>query len=237
MSSKELFQSAYYTLLSSDRPLFEEPLPYERRLKEHRITIQFQGQEPREYSVKEFEELMGITYARHLVFPSKEIYLLVKEECKRLFDLGKVPPSAEWLGVKYRNQIDTGDVCSKVSIGWVDNEVGYGLFAKETIAASELIGEYTGLVRRCFPFFATPNRYCFRYPLYNLLGGSYTIDAERYTNEISFINHSKDPNSSSQVSINHHLLHVLIKATTTIEKGEEITFDYGSPLEEILNEE
>ena len=237
MNLHELISSFYQSILYDPDP-FEEPLPYSRSLKPHQIAVQFKGEkEPSPYSIKEFEDLMGITYARHLVFPSKQIYHIIKEECKKLFDSGKVETSAEWMGVIYRNQIDTGNVLNNVSIQWVDNDVGFGLFAEKTIPEGTLIGEYTGLVRRCFPFIALPNRYCFRYPLYNLTFGSYTIDAEKFTNEVSFINHSKNPNSTSVISINHHILHVLIRTKKALKQGEEITFDYGSPLEEILNEE
>jgi hypothetical protein len=208
---------------------FKEPLPYKRPLKEHRVLVQFEGEsEPRSYSIKEFEERMGVIYAPHLVFPSEKSYLKIRKACKELFAAGKISKRAEWIGVHFRNQIDTGDV-RKTSIRYIDSNRGFGLFAEEIIKLGEVIGEYTGLVRRCFPFFALPNPYCFRYPLYNMFWGSYTIDAEKYTNEISFINHQNtDPNCESVVSLNHHILHVLIRAKRDIAKGEELAFDYGN---------
>jgi len=208
---------------------FKEPLSYERPPIERSILVQFEGEtEPTSYSVKEFEERMGVTYAPHLVFTSEKSYLNIRKLCKKLFNAGKISKRAEWIGVQFRNQIDLGGV-RKTSIRYIDAQHGFGLFAEENIRERDVIGEYTGLIRRCFPFFALPNPYCFRYPLYNLILGSYTIDAETYTNEVSFINHqSNDPSCESVVSLNHHILHILIRAKRDISKGEELTFDYGN---------
>lgn len=217
------------------KSFFFEPLPYEREKTDHQILIQFKDDPaPKAYSIESFEKLIGITYARHLVFPSKKVYQLVRELCKEAFEQGAISKRAEWLGVVFRNQIDTGGV-KQVSIRWIGDRMGFGLYAEENIPKGEMIGEYTGLVRRCFPIFFLPNRYSFRYPLYRLLFGSYTIDAERFTNEISFINHSQNPNCESVVSINHHLFHVLIRTKEDIPKGSELSFDYGCPLEDFIS--
>ena len=234
LKCKELIFSLAQLFSRKNKSPFEELLPYARPTQDHRIYIRFKTDNvPEAYTVQEFERLMGVTYARHLVFRSESIYLLVKELCKNVFDQGEVSKGSEWLGVFFRNQIDTGDV-KKVSIRYVDDHIGFGVFLEEKIAKGDMIGEYTGLVRRCLPIFSLPNRYSFRYPLYCLFFGSYTIDAEEFTNEISFINHSKSPNCESVVSINHHLLHVVIRAARDLEQGEELTFDYGTNLEEML---
>lgn len=234
---KEVFHS-FCGAIGSRHPgecLYFEPLPYDRDAPGHQVLIQFKEDlAPQPYSVEAFEKLMGVTYARHLAFPSKKVYRLVRELCKEAFDKGAISKRAEWLGVVFRNQIDTGGV-KQVSIRWIGDRMGFGLFAEEEIPKGEMVGEYTGLVRRCFPLFFLPNRYSFRYPLYRLLFGSYTIDAEGFTNEISFINHSQTPNCESVVSINHHLFHVLIRAKESIPKGSELTFDYGCPLEDFIS--
>lgn len=232
---KEAFHSFLAALKQSKENPFFEPLPYERPQVDEKVWIQFKSDPgPMPYTIEEFEALMGVTYARHLVFPSKKIYTMVRDLCKEAFEKGFISKRAEWLGVLYRNQIDKGGV-KKVSIRWIGDRMGFGLFAEEEILEGEMIGEYTGLVRRCFPFFFLPNQYSFRYPLYRLLWGSYTIDAERFTNEVSFINHSKNPNCESVVSINHHLFHVVIRAKEDIPKGSELSFDYGCPLEDLIS--
>lgn len=234
---KEVFHS-FRGAIGSRYPgesIFFEPLPYERGETDHQIYIQFKEDiAPKPYSVETFEKLMGVTYARHLAFPSKKVYQLVRGLCKEAFEKGMISKRAEWLGVVFRNQIDMGGV-KQVSIRWIGDRMGFGLFAEEDIPKGEMIGEYTGLVRRCFPLLFLPNRYSFRYPLYRLLFGSYTIDAEGFTNEVSFINHSQNPNCESVVSINHHLFHVLIRAKVDIPMGSELAFDYGCPLEDFIS--
>lgn len=206
-------------------PMHPKYLPKQRIIKYLPIHLS----EMRELSAKEFEALTCTRYINHLAFNSKETYLEIKRLCKEVIDSEKRDKSVEWAGLKYRNEVLYG-VVNDVYIQWIDDRFGFGLFANKSMEEGEFIGEYTGLVRPVTYFFANVNPYCFRYPLYEIGYKIYTIDAQDMFNETSFINHSNSPNCDSTVTMNNSLLHMCIITNRKVEKGEQLTYDYGNNL-------
>ena len=135
--------------------LFHEPLPYEIPPKKSKlIKIAFYGDEAlREVKVKEFNRLTGLTYCKHLVFSSRKEYEALKNEIHRSFKQGTLTKESEWFGFQYRTQVLEGKV-SDVSIRWINNRIGFGLFAEEELLPGKLIGEYVGLIKKVSLFFS-----------------------------------------------------------------------------------
>ncbi|CDR34577.1 SET domain-containing protein-lysine N-methyltransferase [Criblamydia sequanensis] len=208
---------------------FPEPLPYDPEFKKAReIKIAFKWDKlARRVRVKEFEKLTHVNYIDHLAFPSRKFCYELINEIKKGFDEGEIDKQAEWFGFQYRNELLQGKVAD-VSIRFIHDRIGFGVFADSPLKPGEFIGEYVGMILKVSRYFSSYiNPYCFRYPLNKKLF-NYTIDAESFANEVSFINHSKSPNAESIITLNHHLLHIVIRAIRPIETGEEITFDYGN---------
>ncbi|MEC7839831.1 MAG: SET domain-containing protein-lysine N-methyltransferase [Chlamydiota bacterium] len=180
-----------------------------------------------EVSIEEFERLTSLQYLYHLSFKDKAVYEKIKRLCKRGIQNNTISKRAEWLGIRYRREILHG-IVNDVYIQWINNQMGFGLFANTFLNKWDFIGEYTGVIRPCTYFFANVNEYCFRYPLYRIGYHVYTIDSQDCCNETSFINHSNNPNCESIVTFNNDILHVGIRTIRDIQKNEELTIDYGN---------
>jgi len=180
-----------------------------------------------ELTIEKFENRTTLKYLHHLAFSDKTTYHNVKKHCFKGVKKNTINKSAEWLGIRYRREVLYGKI-SDVYIQWVNNQIGFGLFANTPIKEWAFIGEYTGIVRPCTYFFANVNEYCFRYPLYRIGYYIYTIDSQDYCNETSFINHSNNPNCESIVTFNNDILHVGIRTLRNIHQGEQLTIDYGN---------
>jgi uncharacterized protein len=131
------------------------------------------------------------------------------------------------LGKKFASKIASAYI-PDVSIRWIDEQVGYGLFTEEVIEAGSYVGEYTGVVREndIRRYLEPLNHYCYQYPVDDSLGRNYVIDATS-GNLTRFINHSFDPNlKPSHVYIDgfYHLIFIAMKR---VEKGVQLFYNYG----------
>jgi len=178
-----------------------------------KIKIELQDGEKRILFAQELEALFGFSYATSLKFNS-------------LQQLESVSNDLKAAGKKFDLEIDSGYVCDCV-IKWRSREVGYGLYAGVDLLPGSYVGEYTGKVRRISRFNANLNGYCFHYPT-RFFSWHYTvIDSEKCGNETRFINHSENPNLELVWAVKNDLLHLLFFTKGLIEKGKELTFDYG----------
>ncbi|XP_071959172.1 histone-lysine N-methyltransferase 2A-like isoform X2 [Antedon mediterranea] len=112
---------------------------------------------------------------------------------------------------------------------------GRGLFCKRLIETGEMIIEYSGTVIRSV---LTDKRekyyeskgigcYMFRIDDYDV------IDATVHGNAARFINHSCEPNCYSRVINVDGKKHIVIFASRQINVGEELTYDYKFPIEDV----
>lgn len=180
----------------------------------------------RAFTREAFQQKSGLIYTPHLQFASEKLHQEIKQRSKAAVALQKVSIRPALLGKKYREKIEEGAV-NGVYIKWIEQDVGLGLFADRDFSSEEYVGEYTGIVRKCWMFFSGCNDYCFRYPLYRIGPRIYTVDATQYCNETSFMNHSDTPNCEAVVVWYQDLFHICIRTLRTIAKDEELTFDYG----------
>jgi len=112
---------------------------------------------------------------------------------------------------------------------------GVGLFCKREIQGGEMVIEYAGEEIRAM---LTDNRekyydsrgigcYMFR------VDDDFVIDATLKGNSARFINHSCDPNCYSKICDILGKKHIIIFAMRKIFPGEELTYDYKFPREEV----
>ncbi len=96
-------------------------------------------------------------------------------------------------------------------------KTGLGLFARRSYEQGEFVAEYTGRKITTEEADKLSTRYLFE------IDENWTIDGSPRTNIARYMNHSCTPNCESDVVDGR----ILITALRDIEKGDELTFDYG----------
>lgn len=191
------------------------------------LKLQSHGmKEPLNLSMKGFEKSLGICYRPFLTFSSYSLLKEVISQCPYILRSSVLASdNAEWSKM-YHHEVMTGKTAS-IYVKWINQEMGYGVFAEKEIFAGTFIGEYTGIVRYLSRKHPDHNPYCFHYPTKWWSLKYFVIDALREGNLTRFINHSQRPNIHPLCLVDRGLLHQVFVASRLIKKGEQITFDYG----------
>lgn len=177
---------------------------------------------PQKHTTKELEELLQFTYLSQIDFESQEDR---QEVLTRGLDQD-VKEEALDLGKQYIKQIDAAYI-PNVSVHFINEEVGFGLFAKQAIEEGSYVGEYTGIVRRNDRRYSEPfNHYCYEYPVPDEIGRHFVIDATE-GNLTRFINHSSAPNLKPIHVFYEGYYHLIFLAIQPIEIGTQLFYDYG----------
>ncbi len=138
----------------------------------------------------------------------------------------QVSLKSQELGNKFIHKIEEAYI-PQVSVRWIDEKIGYGLFAEEDISMGDYAGEYTGIVRRNDRRYFEPlNNYCYEYPVDDEIGRSFVIDATQ-GNLTRFINHSLSPNLQPVHVYYDGFYHLIFIAMHKILQGQQLSYDYG----------
>ncbi|MCH9612504.1 MAG: hypothetical protein S4CHLAM102_09950 [Chlamydiia bacterium] len=168
-------------------------------------------------SVSEMMEKVEYTHSRHLVFESPQLFEHIVQEIQK-----EAPP----LSAREYHEATLLSQTPAMKVAWISDEIGYGLFAAESIEEGAFICEYTGLVRkndrRDFL-----NGFLCQYPVCDDIGRNYVIDARPIGHFARFANHSKNPNCKQVTLFDGMLYHIVLIATRRIEPSDEIRFNYG----------
>lgn len=130
-----------------------------------------------------------------------------------------------WLGSYFRKEVLSGHVPA-VSVRWVDDDIGWGVFAERNFSKMEFIAEYSGLIRKRRRD-DRKNAYCFEYPLVSGEWSPYLIDAENQGGLSRLINHSDKPNLTSALATVENVNHIILYTNQSISKGEQLCYNYG----------
>ncbi|XP_041091096.1 histone-lysine N-methyltransferase 2B-like [Polyodon spathula] len=124
---------------------------------------------------------------------------------------------------------------SKEAVGVYRSAIhGRGLFCKRSIDAGEMVIEYSGIVIRSVltdkreKYYDSKGIGCYMFRIDDFD----VVDATMHGNAARFINHSCEPNCYSRVINVEGQKHIVIFATRTIYRGEELTYDYKFPIED-----
>lgn len=113
-----------------------------------------------------------------------------------------------------------------LSIRWINEDIGHGIFAEEDLPAGGFVGVYGGIVKD--RSLVGSKDYAWSYPGQTLQGGRITLDAAEKGNELRLINDGKDPNCIVAYIIGHdNLWHVCYIAEKDIKKGDQLLISYG----------
>ena len=176
--------------------------------------------------IEELERRLQFTYIAQQRFETEEARLQIW--AKGIEKLGRSEVSSREIlfGQRFAQQIRE-EYLPAVSVRWVNEQVGYGLFAEEEIAGGAYVGEYTGLVRENDRRYFEPlNNYCYEYPVLDSLGRSFVIDATQ-GNLTRFINHSFAPNLQPIYAFVDGFYHCIFRSLRPIRKGSQFSYDYG----------
>lgn len=174
----------------------------------------------------EFKQITGVTYLTHLEFDSLASLKRAERQSRFVMANPTVTPSLKWLGTFFKKELTYGFV-NDVVIQWIDDTIGYGVFATRDFSPGEYIGEYTGVVKKSRFFAQNINEYCFHYPTHNFFINVHTIDAKYKGNETRFMNHQNTPNCEAFGCFFDNLMHVCIRTVQNVTRGTELTYDYG----------
>lgn len=192
------------------------------------IKIQLKGKTDFEVLTPEkFKEKIGIHYRPWNRFENYSILKSAIKNCPLLLRWKWSGSENQEMGKRYQDLFLKGYTVDLV-IKWIDESIGYGLFANQDIADGEFVGEYTGVVRRTFRKHPDLNEYCFQYPTKYWSWKYFVIDALKEGNYLRFANHSDRPTMQPSTAMDRGLLHQIFFTTRKIKKGTELTFDYGT---------
>ncbi|ADK79669.1 nuclear protein SET [Sediminispirochaeta smaragdinae DSM 11293] len=134
----------------------------------------------------------------------------------------------------YGNAVRNG-VLASFGIASVDKDIGLGLFAAEPLKREDFVGEYTGIVREAREIDADeidaaghyPDDWAWDYPV-DIPGlPPLEIDAATEGNPLRYVNHSLFPNLRPDHFLLDGVWVIIFVADRDIERGEELTIDYG----------
>ena len=182
--------------------------------------------EIRHFTIEQLYDGFGIKYLEHLHFNSYEDFKEAIHKIPRFSGSAIFGHEAQTLGRQYENEMKQG-YTPDLYVRWIDNILGYGLFADAEIEEGEFIGEYTGLVRQLSRFKPEPNDYCFHYPNKWFSLHYRVVDAQNEGNLMRFMNHSEIPNVQPYFVMDRGLPHIIFLANQKIKKRTQLTFDYG----------
>ncbi|MEX0961811.1 MAG: SET domain-containing protein-lysine N-methyltransferase [Simkaniaceae bacterium] len=176
-------------------------------------------------TLSQIETRFGFSYLKTLHFKDPAILYLSEKQAIKLLKNPSFEKQNNWTKALYERAFQEERLPS-LEIQHVDALIGYGIFAVEPIPELSFIGEYTGYVRLRSSRKDKFNPYIFGY-MNGPFDTPFVIDAEKRGNLIRLINHSEYPNCTSRWLILNGICHIILYANRLIEKGEQLTYDYG----------
>jgi hypothetical protein len=178
------------------------------------------------YTIQELEKNLDFHFLSQIAFETPSEREEVREKGLDKLKKGGITQEALELGDKLGEKIE-GAYIPAVSVRWLGDNLGHGLFAEEPLEEGSYVGEYTGIVRKNDRrYFAPLNNYCYEYPVPDYIGRHFVIDATE-GNLTRFINHSFHPNLQPVHVFYEGFYHLVFFALERIEKGIQLCYNYG----------
>lgn len=172
-------------------------------------------------------ESLNLSFLSSPIFENTQIFSQILASAFKAKLKDQIPPEKTWMGIYFDKEIQSG-MHPQVSIRFIDEEVGFGVFAEQRIPSCSYVGEYTGMIQERKKRHLVDKRYCVRYTVWEMGRRNFIIDAEKMGNFTRFINHSVTPNLSLQSVYWRGMPRMIFIALKEIEEGTQFTFDYGT---------
>ena len=176
-------------------------------------------------AIPNLSELEGFKYLTSPIFESRDSLDLVLNTVAKAKIEGKIPSEKIWMGIYFDKEI-RDQPYPPVSIQYIDDEIGSGVFADKKIPACTFVGEYTGVIQMRTPKLRE-KKHCLRYTVWESKK-KFAVDAEHKGNFTRFINHSSNPNLGVQSVYWRGFPRIIFISLKEVPEGEQLTFDYGS---------
>ncbi len=181
--------------------------------------------EGRLLTLAEFEKTTGAKFLPQLEFGHFSLVAELSKQCAKLHKKGGLTRQQVWFGKYYQKEL-LSQGAPPLSIRWVDESIGWGVFIEKDLRKMDFICEYTGVVRRRKRTDKT-NSYCFEYLISQGEESPYVIDAAQQGGVSRYINHSSRPNLLSVLCTFDNITHIVLVANEDIPKGTQLSYDYG----------
>ncbi|MBS0604142.1 MAG: SET domain-containing protein-lysine N-methyltransferase [Verrucomicrobia bacterium] len=178
------------------------------------------------HSPQDFERVFQLRYVPGIQFVDGKTQSIIEKRTEKALVKEWITPRQKWLGHYYAEGI-RGKIPMDLTIAWIDETIGYGLWTNRDIPAQAFIGEYAGLLRKRRLWRRWQNLYCFDYNIGERRSSNYVIDAQDYGNHTRFINHSFTPNLEPISVYCDGRIHVIVHAKEMIPAGTQLCYDYG----------
>ncbi len=178
------------------------------------------------HSPQDFENAFSLRYVSSIQFKDAQTECIIQKRIRKALLKEWITPKQKWLGFYYADGI-RGKISMDLTIRWIDEKIGYGLWTNRAISAHTYIGQYAGLLRKRKFWKRWQNLYCFDYNIGERRSSSYVIDAQDHGNHTRFINHSFNPNLEPVSVYYEGKIHVIIYAKKGIPAGSQLCYDYG----------
>jgi hypothetical protein len=171
--------------------------------------------------------LESFDYLDEPIFESKHVFDSILEKTAQAKSSDLIPGEKIWMGIYFNKEVQKG-FRQKIVLRWIDEQIGFGIFAAQKIPSCTFIGEYTGVIKEVDAKATKDNYYCVKYTTWDIRRRKFTIDAQKSGNFTRFINHSVTPNLGLQSIYWCGLPRMVLVSLQEIEEGAQLTFDYGN---------
>lgn len=178
------------------------------------------------HSALDFERALNIRFLSHVQIDNREVKNQVEKRHRLALTKNWITPRQKWLGEYYAEKMRTpADL--DLTIAWIDEVVGYGVWTNQPIPLHGYIGEYTGFLRKRSWWGRWENLYCFDYTIGRGKRTPFVIDCQLGGNYTRFINHSFHPNLELASVYCDGMIRVIFFAKQAIPAGTQLCYDYG----------
>ena len=167
---------------------------------------------------------LGVAYLKNVEIAAPDLNQLNAKNTVRY--LSK-PLHYDNLEKKYGPQIARGEI-SPMTVRFINDKIGYGVFSEIDLKPGDFVGEYTGKIINTKDL--KDGKYTWGYLNAHEMHGkeiNLSLDAGPAGNELRFINHDYVPNAGMQYVLQGGIWHVCYITSRPIKKGEQILTDYG----------
>ena len=179
------------------------------------------------YSLTDLEKRLGFSFLSKNAFENENEKEIIFEKGIQKKKNHQVKTVELENGKLFKDKIKAAYIPC-VSIRFIHEKIGYGMFVEEDLPEDSYVGEYTGIVRQNDRRYFEPlNNYCYEYPVSDDIGRSYVIDAT-CGNLTRFINHSFEPNLKPIYAFIEGFYHLIFISIKTIKTGTQLTYNYGN---------
>lgn len=181
-----------------------------------------------EEDVRALFKALGIQYLDHTVFSNQCAILRATKRIDLTTYVADI--AAHNSRSKEYQKLRSNAAKKPFYIKWISADIGYGVFASRDIAEGELLAEYTGIV---WPRSEVKDRtWSWKYPIKGEfaegLPQSSSLDGAKYGNELRFVNHGDERNTSPVLVYNGTTWVNCYYARKAIAKDQELLVSYGN---------